>query len=238
MWRRFSAALRLQLLVQARSFFPHTYLGVALLTVLAFHFLLPESFRAWLVPAFMLGEPAMLGLSLVAALRYLEKNEHSLTALVVTPLRNGEYLVATVMASVLVACLAGVVIQAGVIGLDLRVALVIPPLFLVAFLVGLIGLALSTYAEEFPQFIVTRLIWVAIPLHAPLLAYFGVVPRAVFAWVPTDPALFAFAMLTGESFDPVLYLFYLFELAAFCALAYAWALYCFRVRVRERLEEA
>lgn len=238
MLRRLTTTLRLELLIQARCFFPHTYLALAVLTVVAFLFALPEPYQAWLVPPLMLGEPALLGLMLVGGMRYLEKNEGSLSALVVTPLRDGEYLIGTVLASVLLACAAGVVIQAGVIGFDIRIALLIPPLFLVASIVGLLGLALSTYAAEFIHFLMTRAVPVTALLQAPLLAYFDVLPRWVFAWVPTDPALFAFALLASDAFDPALYTFYVAELAVFCALAFAWALYCFRTRVRERLEEA
>lgn len=238
MLRRTVNALRLHLLVQGRAFFPHVYLGLAVVTVAAFRFALPEEFQAWLVPPFMLGEPALLGLSLGAIVRYVEKNERSLNALMVTPLRSSEYIGGTILAAALIACAAGVIIQAGVIGFDMRIALLVPPLFLVASLVGLVGLALSTYVADFIQFMITRMVPASAVLQLPLLAYFELVPRAAFVWLPTDPAVFAFALLASGSFDPVLYLTYVFALAGWCALAFAWALYCFRVNVRARLEEA
>jgi fluoroquinolone transport system permease protein len=231
-------ALRLQLVVQARSYFPHIYFAMAAVTVAAFLYVIPDDYRAWLLPAFMLGEPALLGLTLVAGLRYLEKNERTLNALVVTPLRDAEYIIATVLSSVVVSCVAGAGIQAGVIGLDVRVLLVIPPLFLVSSIVGLVGLALSTSAEEFPQFLMTRMIPFSALLQAPVLAYFDVVPRALFVWMPTDAALFAFAMLAEGPFSTGLYTLYVGVLAVFCGAAFVWATHAFRVGVRQRMETA
>ncbi len=68
-------ALHLQFTVQARGFFPHVYFGLALITVAAFRLALPEAWRSWLLPPFLLGEPAILGVALVAAQRYLEKSQ-------------------------------------------------------------------------------------------------------------------------------------------------------------------
>ena len=238
---RLFVALRLQLLVQARSFFPHIYFALAVLTILAFRFLLPDGFRDWLLPPLLLGEPALLGLSLVAAQRYLEMGEGSTTALVVTPLRNGEYVAAMVLVSGLQATIAGGLLQAGVLGFDARVLLVLPPLFLMAVISGLVGLALSTYTTEFTRFIMICLIPATILGQAPLLAYFGLVPDASFVWLPGDPALKSFAMLSlaePGGFSAGLYVGRVLQLVVWTALAFAWALWAFRERVRGHLEEA
>ena len=68
-------ALRLVLLVQRRSRFLHIYLGVAVLTVLVIRLLIPEHLNGRVVPAVLLGEPGTLGILLVAAYAYLERNE-------------------------------------------------------------------------------------------------------------------------------------------------------------------
>ncbi len=231
-------ALRLQFTVQARGFFPHIYFALALLTVAGFRLALPEAYRSWLLPPFLLGDPAVLGVSLVAAQRYLEKSQRSFTALVVTPLRDAEYVAALVLTSSLLATSAGVLIQAGVIGIDRHLILLVPPLFLMATIAGLAGVALSTYASEFTDFILSRLVPATVLLQAPMLAYFEVVPRFATAFVPSHPALFSFAVLSAEAFDPGRYLLYLLQLSVWTVLASAWALYAFRTRVRARLEEA
>lgn len=237
---RLLVALRLQLLVQSRSFFPHIYFLVALLTILGFRFLLPAGLREWLLPPFLLAEPAMLGLSLVACQRYLEMGEGSTVALVVTPLRDREYVAAMVLVSGLQATIAGGLLQAGVLGFDLRGLLVLPPMFLTAVFFGLVGLALSTYTREFTRFIMVFMIPATALGQAPILAYFGLVPDASFVWLPGDPALKSFAMLSlaePGGFSPGLYLARVFQLVVWLAAAFAWATWVFRERVRGRMEE-
>ncbi len=231
-------ALHLQFTVQARGFFPHVYFALALITVAAFRLALPEAWRSWLLPPFLLGEPAILGVALVAAQRYLEKSQKSFTALAVTPLRDAEYVAALVLTSSLLATSAGVLIQAGVVGIDLRLILLVPPLFLMATTAGLVGVALSTYASEFTGFILSRLVPATIVLQTPVLAYFGVVPSFATAFVPSHPALFSFSLLSAQAFDPGPYLLYLLQLSVWTILTSAWALFAFRTRVRARLDEA
>ena len=132
MIRRVANAVRLFLLAQWRCRFPHVYAGMALLTVLAFRLAIPEPHLESLLPAFLFVEPGTLALTLVAAQAYLERGDRSVTALSVTPLRSGEYVFAMTLASALVATLAGIAIQAGALGVDLRLVLLLPPLLLLS----------------------------------------------------------------------------------------------------------
>ncbi len=238
MIRRVANALQLFLRVQLRSLFPHIYLGLAVLTIAGFRWLLPEDLRAWLLPAFLLAEPGVLGLTVVAAQRYMEKSERNESVLAVTPLRGSEYVIALVLATTLQATLAGALIQAGVIGLDERVVLLLPLLFLTAAIAGFVSLALSTYAAEFTRFIVSGLVLSTIVAQLPLLSYFGFAPRAAFAWSPGDAAVFGFALLSAQAFDPARYALSLVVLTGFASLAFAWALACYRTRIRARLGQA
>ena len=237
MIRRVWTAVRLQLLVQTRSYFLHIYLGVAVLTVAGFRLLVPEPLTAWLLPPFLLAEPGLLGLTLVAGQRYLEKNEHSAAALVATPLRGGEYVAALVLAPTLQGTAAGLLVQAGVLGVDARLLLLAPTLFVLGAIAGLVGLALSSYASEFTRYLMIAMMPAAAIAQAPILGYFGVAPPFVFAWIPTDPALSSFAMLAHRELDAGRYLLDALRLAVFLVLAWAWALACFRERIRARPEE-
>ncbi len=207
-------ALRLVLLVQRRSRFLHVYLGVAVLTVLVIRLLIPEDLNGWVVPAVLLGEPGTLGILLVAAYAYLERNEQDVLALTVTPLRRAEYVAALSVGTALVATLAGVIIFGGVLGLDARIAWLVPPLFLTATLFGLVGLALSSWFSEFTRCLLGG-IPVIVLLHLPFLALFELVPRFAFVWVPSDASVFAFANLALPAPDPLQY-------GAYCALLVAY----------------
>ncbi|MFQ5699412.1 MAG: hypothetical protein ACE5IL_14160 [Myxococcota bacterium] len=238
MRRRTWNALRLFGLLQWRFHFVQVYLAIAALTVLALRLALPAGWGEWLIPVFLVAEPGMLGLTLVAAHAYLERSEGSVTALAVTPLGGGEHVLALVVASAGVATLAGALVWAGILGVDGRLIGLLPPLFLTAALSGFLGLGLSTCFSELTRFLLGALIPAVGLLSLPLASYFEVAPRAAFVWVPTDAALFAFANLTRAHPDAARALGYTALLCVYTALAFAWARQAFEQRVRQRLERA
>jgi fluoroquinolone transport system permease protein len=228
--------VRLFLTVQWRCGFPHIYLGMAILTVLLFRLALPSDYAEQLVPVFLLAEPGLLGLSLVAAQSYLERGERSAAALAVTPLRSAETVAALVATSASMAVLAGITVQGGVLGLDWRLAWLCAPLFLTATLSGLLGLGLSTRHADFTRFLVVGLIPATVVMQLPLLSYFELLPRLSFAWLPSDAALFAFANLARPDPDAPAYVLYTLLLIGYNALAFLWASRQFEERVIKRLE--
>lgn len=233
--RRMGNAIRLNLRVQWRSGFPQIYFGLAVATVVGARLALPAESYAIVVPVALLGEYATLGLYLVAAQRFLEQSERSVAALVVTPLESREHVAALVVASALVATAAGAALHAGILGLDLRTLLLLPPLFLTTLLAGLTGLIVSSYTAEFTRFILGA-IPVTVLLELPFLSFFGATPRLSFAWVPSDAALYAFANLARSHPDWGMVLLYSAVLAGFDVLAFTWAERVFRLRVRENPE--
>ncbi len=233
---RWIRALRMILTLQARNYFPHVYLGLAVATLLAFRYAVPHDVALWLLPPFVLGEQAVLAMILVAAHVYLERNEGSVTALAVTPLRSGEYVGALVVGSSVFACASGAVIWAGVVGLDLRVVLLLPPLLLMSILSGLLGLAFATRFSEFTSFLLAGSAPGAAVISLPVLPYFDVAPRWAFVWLPSDAALQAFALCTRPEPALAAWLGYTAVLAAFAAAGFAWVIRLYRDRVRYRLE--
>ena len=228
---RFRSAVALFLTVQRRSRFPHVYLGTALATVVLLRFALPPALAPQLVPVLVVGEVMTLSLYLVAAHRYLEQNERSVTALVVTPLRSGEYLGALVLASALIA--SGALIHGAVLGVDRGFALALPPIFASALVFGLLGVVVSACFDEFTRFILGS-IPPFVVLGLPFLTYFGLLPRPATFWIPSDPALFALA--ASATPDAAGYLAGLALLALHTTAAFAAAHALFLRRVRPRLE--
>jgi fluoroquinolone transport system permease protein len=235
---RIANAVRLFLLAQWRCRFPHIYFGTALLTVLVFRLALPERHAQSLLPALLLGEPGTLALTLVAAQAYLERGDRSVTALAVTPLRSGEYVLSLVLATALVATGAGMVMQGGVLGIDLRLLPLFSILLLTTTLAGFLGLGLSTRFSEFTRFLVGGLMPAILLIELPYLSYFGLTSRLAFAWIPSDAALFGLANLARPEPDPLLCLVYGGLLLGFNGVAFLWARRSFQERVRERLETA
>jgi hypothetical protein len=235
---RWASAVRLLLMIQYRSGFLQVYLAVALLSVAAVRLALPTAWTPMLVPALLLGEYGTLGLYLVAAQRYLEREERSTTLLAVTPLEPREQVAAMIAAPGLVATTAGAFVFAGTVGPDSRLALLLPPLFLTTFVAGCAGVILSSYVSAF-----TRFLFASIPvsalLHLPFLTYFGLTPRAAFVWLPWDAALFSFAGLArpGPGSPPGVYLAMLLELLVFSGVGLLWAERAYRSRVVERMDD-
>jgi len=183
-------ATRLVLLVQARGYFPHAFGLFVFMVVGAIRFVLPESVGALILPVFLVSEPGMLGVMAVAAHRYLEVGNHSVAALRVTPLRSGEYLLALVLGSALLATLAGGATFAAVEGIGSQLGWILVFLFVFAVLSGLLGFALSLRYADFPRFIMATVPAVAL-WQAPLLATFELVPLGAVIWIPSAPSILA-----------------------------------------------
>lgn len=194
MLKRIIAGLKLVLLVQHRSHFVPIYFGVAIGTVLAFRLAIPERWIPWALPAILLGEPGTMGIYLVAAHRYLEKNDRSWTALLVSPLGLREYLVALTLGSALIATGAGTLIFAVVVGPDRRALLAMPPILLTATMAGLIGFGLTLRHSEFTRFLLGSIPVVTI-YSLPFLSLFDVVPEASLRFCPSTASLSAFRLL-------------------------------------------
>lgn len=192
-WLRFSNALRLVLAVQWKTGFPVVYVILAFVTVAALRLTPLVDYRELLLPALQLGEYGTLALLMVAAHRYLTINEKSEVALVVTPLRSGEYVMALALGSSLVPTAVGIGVQALALAPSWGLVWLAPPLLLTATFCGLAGVALSARHREFTSYLLGSFIPAMALLSLPFFSYFKVVPRAMLAWVPTDAGLAGFA---------------------------------------------
>ena len=237
MSRRITVAVRLVLTIQSRAKFPHVYFGMTVFTVIVFRTLVPDELIPMVLPALLFGEPGSLGVLMVAAHRYLERGERSVVALLVTPLSSGEYVSALILGSAVLPTIAAALIQAGVQGFDGRVLLIVPPLYLIAVISGSIGLVLSTMFRDFTRFLVGSI--PAIMIYSlPLLAFFELAPWWAFKWIPSDPALVVFGMLSHDAVSVPAYAGSVGLLGVFAAAAWWGAIATYSSRVRGELEFA
>jgi len=234
---RVRVATRLVVTVQWRARFPQVYLGVAIFTIIGVRTLIPPEIVPLALPAFLFGEPGSMGIMMVAAHRYMERGDRSVVALAVTPLTSREYVSALIFGSAIVPTLATAVVQAGVQGMDFRVALVLPPLYLIAVVSGSIGLLLSTLFSEFTRFILGSIPSIMV-YSLPLLSLFGLAPWWALMWLPSAPALYIFTALARGDVDPLAYLGALALLAMFAGLAWMAAIARYTAKVRGEIEFA
>ena len=219
---RVASAVWLFLVVQYRSGFIHVYLAATVFTVVIVRGFLPEAWREVIVPMLLLTEYGVIGVYMVAAQSYLARSERSTEALSVTPLRHTERVVAMVLAATVVAMSAGVLFFIGLIGADVRLALLIAPLAASTVLAGSVGVIVSSRYPEFTRFIVGSIPVVTL-FSLPLLSYFELVPRYTFAWLPWDAALYSFANIVGGEFHGGLYAVLACQLFVCAALGLCWA---------------
>lgn len=229
-------AVRLNLRVQRRSGFVAILLGLAAAAALGVRLAVPEALWDRLVPSILLIEYGGVGLTLVAAQQFLERSEQSVAALVVSPLRSGEHVAALLLAPALVGTVAGVGLFAGVLGVDLRIAWLLPPLGLTSLLLGSVGLWASSCFEDFTRFLVGG-VPIVVAMQLPLLPLFGLTPRFTWPWHPIDAAVFAFADLVRDETAWASWLGRVALLSAFAA-AGAWRAHrVYRARVLQRVGE-
>lgn len=188
MIRRIWVATLLVVRVQARGYFPHVFAVFVAVVIAVLRWLLPADAGELVLPAFLVAEPGVLGFNMVAAHRYLELGNRSVSALHVSPLRTGEYLMALLLGSGLLATVAGLVTMALVAGVDSRLLFMLPVLLAFALLSGMLGFALSMRYADFPRFIVGAIPVIAL-WQAPLLAVYDVVPAAAVLWIPSAPGI-------------------------------------------------
>ncbi len=199
--RRLLVATRLVMLVQARGYFPHVFAVYCAVVIAVLKWLIPENVTDLVLPAFLVSEPGILGFSMVAAHRYLERGNGSVSALNVSPLRTGEYLGALLIGSAVLTTVAGSVTFALIVGVDARLIWLTPILFVFALFSGLVGFLLSLRYADFPRFMLG-----SVPVigfwQAPLLAVYGLVPAVAVAWIPSTPGILAMADLCRGDFEP------------------------------------
>ncbi|MBW2382883.1 MAG: hypothetical protein JRG92_04565 [Deltaproteobacteria bacterium] len=234
---RITTCVRLNLRVQQRSGFIQILLGLALVLVVVVRLGLPETLWPLLVPTMLLVEYGAVGLTLVAAMQYLESNEKSAAALAVSPLESTEHVAAMLLAPALVGTVAGLGIQAGLIGLDARVLLLLPPLLVTCVLAGAAGLWVACYYREFTRFILGVIPIVAL-IQLPLLSLYGLTPRFTWLWHPADAALYSFTNLTEASPSLLAWAGYLALLVGFCTLGFRQVHRVYCERILQRLGES
>lgn len=237
MIRRVWAATRLVVRVQARGYFPHVYGYFAAFSVAVLLWVVPDGAAEQLLPAFIVSEPGVIGLTMVAAHRYLELGNRSVSALHVSPLRPGEYLAALLLGSALLGTVAGGATMALVAGFDGRLLWLLPILFAFALLSGLLGFALALRYRDFPRFLLgmmpLTLLW-----QAPLLAVYGVVPAPVVLWIPSAPGVLGIgALCLGEPGNGVLAALTLAGFAV-TAAGFVWVLRSYTGYLHAGLEPA
>lgn len=173
---RLAATLRMDAQVQARNGFYAATGFVAASSILLLRWL-PADTAALLLPVVILENILINTFYFVSALLLLERDEGTLAALSVTPLRSGEYLAAKVVTLTALSLAESLLITVALVGLDGRLVVMSLGIALAAALFCFAGVAAVVRYASINEFIMPSVFY-AFLLSLPILGYFGVGARA------------------------------------------------------------
>lgn len=182
---RLTATLRLDMTVQVRAKLYAIAAGVAVLLGLFVRFLIPPDLVAYFLPVFYLSAVSGTAYMFVGGMVIFEKDEGTLDAQIVTPLRVNEYLTAKSLSLLIVVLMESAIVLFvgyGFSGYD--------PLWLLIALVTLsLGFTLAGFIQVSGLDSATDFIVYAIPVilvsQLPLLDYTGLAPSLLWYLIPS-----------------------------------------------------
>lgn len=172
--------------------------GVVIVIWTALFWQLPASGVGWLLPFAVFMDLSVFGFYFMAAILYLEKGDGVLEALVVTPLRRGEYLAAKLVSLTLLAVVATVV----VVGLSYRGPvnwlMLLMGVVMNSWVMVLTGFVVAARYNGISEFLIPSMIWM-VPTQLPLLDFFGIWQSPLIYVIPTQPTM----LLIAGAFAPI-----------------------------------
>ncbi len=169
---RLLATLRCDTRLQRRNGFWYAAGFVVLYSVVLLHLLSPEP-RLVAIAPFVWSNLLVNTFYFLAGLVLLEKREGTLEALVVTPLRTGEYVTSKLATLTALGFLENLVIVLLTHGAAFRPAPFAAGVVLASVLYCLLGLAFVVRYDSINEYLIPSAVFTAL-LGAPLLSYFGI----------------------------------------------------------------
>ena len=219
---RLLSAFRFQLVLQFRHGFYYAYAVVCALYI-ALLLLFEPGLRSQAAAFVIFSDPAVLGFFFIGGIILLEKDENTLQNLFVTPIRTGEYVIAKDISLSLLAVLSSGIIAAAAVGFNANWAMLLTGVLLTSVVFIHIGIAAVSRIKSLNKYMLSAVVYM-IPLFAPILDYYGIVPFWGFRLFPT----WASITLVGGALSPVspppgdIVLAY-GVLAGWAVLSYFWA---------------
>jgi len=195
--RRFAAALRLEVTLQNRQRFLHAavFSGLIWLAVLL---PLTPALRPIAEPYILLGDICVIGFYFVAGTVFLEKQDGTIGAVTVTPLRFREYLAAKLTALATISLVVGVVVVTIADGFGYRLLPLAVGVVLGTLLMLLVGFTTSLPFASIGDWFLAATVPLAV-MSLPVLYYSGLWTNPLLYLIPTQGPL----LLFGSAFHQV-----------------------------------
>lgn len=176
---------------------------VSFIWIITSIFLTYEELKLFLPTIFLIEASAMTAL-LIGAEMYYEKKEHTISSMLISPMRTIDYMVSKVIAHGLNTVLIFAIMIVGFIfTVDLRinvVTLLLGTVFVSSFYVGL-GLLLSYVSKDFTSLLVNYMIMMILFLIPSILILAGVLPESLMSYtqyIPSEISLRLMSLSLGE----------------------------------------
>ncbi len=194
---RFASALRLELTLQSRQGFIYAaiFSGLIWLSVLL---PMPHGLRSAIEPYVLLGDTCIIGFFFVAGTVFFEKQERTLSAVISTPLRFGEYLAAKLALLVLISLVVAIVVPTICNGFDYRPLPLVVAAVLGTLLMLLVGFTTSLPFASISDWFLAATIPLAVMTVPPVLYYSGIWPSPLAYVIPTTGPLLLFGAAFGQ----------------------------------------
>ena len=194
---RLATAVRLEVVLQNRQRFLHAavFSGLIWLTVLL---PMPSRLRTAAEPYVLLGDIAIIGFFFIGGSVFFEKQERTLSAVISTPLRFGEYLAAKVVVLCALSLLVAVTVASIAHGRDYRPVPLLTGVLLGTMLMLLTGFITSLPFASASDWFLFGTVPIAV-LNLPVLHYSGLWPNPLLYVIPTQGPL----MLLGTAFHQI-----------------------------------
>lgn len=194
---RVIATTRLDLRLQWRYGFFYAAAFITLVWIVLLG-LFPRSLLNVAVPFIIFADLGVIGFFFIAGMVLFEKSEQTLDALIVTPLRFGEYLFGKLATLTLMALVISLAVVVGVYGFGFNLPLLALGVILTSLLALLVGfISVAPYTSISAYLLPSQLLY--LPLNLPLIHYFGWWEHPLFYLIPTHGSL----ILLRAAFDPV-----------------------------------
>lgn len=194
---RLTSALRLELTLQVRQKFLHAgvFSGLVWLAVLL---PMPLNLRPVAEPYVLVGDISIIGFFFIGGSVFFERQERTIGAIVATPLRFAEYLVAKLAVLTLISLLVAITVATIAHGFAYHLVPLVAGVALGTLVMLLVGFISSLPFASVTDWFLAATLPLAV-LSLPILHYSGVWPNPLLYLIPLMGPL----LLLGAAFDQV-----------------------------------
>ncbi|GAB2505185.1 fluoroquinolone export ABC transporter permease subunit [Nocardiopsis aegyptia] len=190
----FGSALRLELRLQWRYGFLYAAAFSAALWLVVL-FPIPDAYRDVVAPLVLFGDLTIVAFFFIAGALFFEKNERTLFAVVVSPLRFGIYLSAKLLTLTLLSVVLSFAIVLPVHGFGFSVLPMLTGVLVTAVLLLLLSFVTAVPYSSITDWLMPSTFWLGL-VNVPLLHYAGLWEHPVVYLIPTQGSL----ILLGSAF--------------------------------------